>query len=29
MMNQIIDIGQALGCALYDPQTDERYEQPV
>ena len=27
-MNRIIDACCSLGCALYDPQTGERYEQP-
>lgn len=27
-MNLIIDSAHELGCALYDPQTNERYEQP-
>ncbi len=27
-MNRIIDVGHSLGCALYDPQVDERFEQP-
>jgi hypothetical protein len=28
-MNQLIDVGNQLGCALYDPQTGERYPQPA
>ncbi len=28
VMNQIIDVANGLGCALYDPQTEQRYEQP-
>ena len=27
-MNRIIDVCAAFGCALYDPQTGERYQQP-
>lgn len=27
-MNRILDVCFALGCALYDPQTEQRYEQP-
>ncbi|WP_162086502.1 hypothetical protein [Lentimonas sp. CC8] len=27
-MNRIIDVGSHFGCALYDPQTNERYQQP-
>lgn len=27
-MNLIISVLQEFGCALYDPQTGERYEQP-
>ena len=27
-MNTIIDAVGSLGCALYDPQTSQRYEQP-
>ena len=27
-MNRIIDACCSLGCALYDPQTGQRYEQP-
>lgn len=27
-MNRIIDACNSLGCALYDPQTGQRYEQP-
>jgi hypothetical protein len=27
-MNRIIDGCCSLGCALYDPQTGQRYEQP-
>jgi hypothetical protein len=27
-MNRIIDLGNGLGCALYDPQTGTRYPQP-
>ncbi|MHA3770048.1 hypothetical protein ACXR0O_00760 [Verrucomicrobiota bacterium sgz303538] len=27
-MNSIIDAANFLGCALYDPQTSQRYEQP-
>lgn len=26
-MNRIIEIANEFGCALYDPQTDERYPQ--
>jgi len=28
-MNLIIDSGNRLGCALYDPQTNRRYDQPA
>lgn len=27
-MNRIIDVGSHFGCALYDPQSNERYQQP-
>lgn len=27
-MNRIIDVAAKFGCALYDPQTGERYQQP-
>ncbi|SRR6266436_3415355 len=27
-VNRLIDACASLGCALYDPQTDKRYEQP-
>jgi len=27
-VNRLIDACTSLGCALYDPQTDKRYEQP-
>ncbi len=27
-MNSIIDVCTKFGCALYDPQTNERYQQP-
>ena len=27
-LNRIIDVGRGLGCALYDPQTGQRYPQP-
>ncbi len=27
-MNLIIDVGNSLGCALYDPQVGERFGQP-
>ncbi|MCC9604241.1 hypothetical protein LOC67_27115 [Stieleria sp. JC731] len=27
-LNRMIDMMGRFGCALYDPQTDERYEQP-
>lgn len=27
-MNLIIDVGNSLGCALYDPQAGMRYAQP-
>ena len=27
-MNRIIEIATKFGCALYDPQTEERYDQP-
>src|SRR4051794_37934917 len=26
-MNRVIDVAHTFGCALYDPQTGERYEQ--
>jgi len=28
MMNRIVDVGNSLGCALFDLQTGERDEQP-
>jgi len=28
IMNKVIDVGASLGCALYDPQAGQRYEQP-
>jgi hypothetical protein len=28
VMNRIIELAGEFGCALYDPQTGERYEQP-
>ena len=28
ILNAIIDAAASLGCALYDPQTAKRYEQP-
>ena len=27
LMNRIIDVGQSLGCALYDPQVGQRFHQ--
>lgn len=27
-MNRIIDVGTHLGCALYDPQVNQRFDQP-
>ncbi len=27
-VNRLIEACTSLGCALYDPQTDKRYEQP-
>jgi hypothetical protein len=27
-VNRLIDACTSLGCALYDPQTDKRYDQP-
>jgi len=27
-VNRLIEACASLGCALYDPQTDKRYEQP-
>ena len=27
-MNRIIDVGHRLGCALYDPQENQRFQQP-
>jgi hypothetical protein len=27
-MNLIVDAGNGLGCALYDPQSGRRYQQP-
>jgi hypothetical protein len=28
IMNRLISVAQEFGCALYDPQTGERYQQP-
>ena len=27
-MNRIMDVAQQFGCALYDPQVGQRFEQP-